>query len=207
MSICAARRRATPFVTNIDYDAKGQRELIAYGNGAQTAYEYDPLTFRLTRLLTTRPVGLNGLASSSSPIRQSCKICATPTIPRETSPASRIRCASRDFHINEPLRQCTLRLHLRCHLPADRSQGREHIGQTAHDFNPQNRRDYDFAGLADFIAHPNDLQAMRHYTERYEYDAVGNFQFMRHIANGGSWTRGYEYDAPSLIERRRRAIG
>ncbi len=78
--------------------------------------------------------------------------------------------------------------------------GREHIGQTAHNFNLENRRDYDFAGLADFIAHPNDLQAMRRYTERYEYDAVGNFQFMRHIANGGSWTRGYEYDEASLIE-------
>src|SRR5262249_45012624 len=48
--------------------------------------------------------------------------------------------------------------------------------------------------------HPNDMQAMRHYTERYEYDPVGNFQFMRHSANGGSWTRSYEYDAASLIE-------
>src|SRR5207244_700048 len=50
-------------VTNIDYNAKGQRKLIAYGNGAQTAYEYDLLTFRLTRLRTTRGAGLNGLAS------------------------------------------------------------------------------------------------------------------------------------------------
>ena len=37
---------ATPFVTNIDYNAKGQRELIDYGNGVRTTYEYDPLTFR-----------------------------------------------------------------------------------------------------------------------------------------------------------------
>jgi hypothetical protein len=27
---------ATPFVTNIDYDAKGQRVLIEYGNGVRT---------------------------------------------------------------------------------------------------------------------------------------------------------------------------
>ena len=53
----------TPFVTNIDYDAKGQRTLIQYGNGAATAYDYDPKTFRLTHLKTTRPAGLNGLAS------------------------------------------------------------------------------------------------------------------------------------------------
>src|SRR5262249_1212697 len=29
-------------VTDIDYNAKGQRELIEYGNGASTTYNYDP---------------------------------------------------------------------------------------------------------------------------------------------------------------------
>ena len=41
-------------VTNIDYNAKGQRERIEYGNGASTTYDYDTQTFRLTRLKTTR---------------------------------------------------------------------------------------------------------------------------------------------------------
>lgn len=45
---------ATPFVTNIDYDTKGQRERIVYGNGATTTYTYDPETFRLTNLFTGR---------------------------------------------------------------------------------------------------------------------------------------------------------
>jgi RHS repeat-associated protein len=77
--------------------------------------------------------------------------------------------------------------------------GREHIGQTTHDFNPPdgNRRDFPLFGLH---AQPNDLQAMRRYTERFEYDAVGNFGLIRHIANGGSYTRAYEYNAPSLLE-------
>ena len=44
-----------PFVTDIDYDAKGQRTRIDYGNGAGTTYDYDPLTFRLTHLQTTPP--------------------------------------------------------------------------------------------------------------------------------------------------------
>ena len=35
---------ATTFVSNIDYDAKGQRQRIVYGNGAQTTSRYDPLT-------------------------------------------------------------------------------------------------------------------------------------------------------------------
>ncbi len=44
----------TSFVADIDYNAKGQRELIEYGNGVQTTYDYDPLTFRLINLKTTR---------------------------------------------------------------------------------------------------------------------------------------------------------
>ncbi|NUP11205.1 MAG: toxin, partial [Polyangiaceae bacterium] len=45
---------ATTFVSDIDYNAKGQRLSIAYGNGVTTQYTYDPKRFRLTRLLTTR---------------------------------------------------------------------------------------------------------------------------------------------------------
>ena len=54
---------AIPFVDNIDYNAKGQRILISYSNGATTTYDYEQRTFRLTKLTTIRPPGLNGLAS------------------------------------------------------------------------------------------------------------------------------------------------
>ena len=77
--------------------------------------------------------------------------------------------------------------------------GREHIGQTALDFNPVNddRRDYPFAGTH---ANPNDPQALRAYTERYRYDLAGNIEEMRHIATGGGWTRSYLYDEASLLD-------
>lgn len=45
-------------VANIDYDAKGQRTRIEYNEANHpviTEYTYDPETFRLIRLLTTRP--------------------------------------------------------------------------------------------------------------------------------------------------------
>ena len=86
--ICAARPTATPFVTDIDYDAKGQRTLIDYGNGVRTTYAYDPLTFRLTRLTTTRPTGLNGLATQLFKNAGMCRIWATPTIRSAISPTS-----------------------------------------------------------------------------------------------------------------------
>ena len=45
-------------VTNIDYDAKGQRTRIDHneaGHPVITEYSYDEETFRLIRLVTTRP--------------------------------------------------------------------------------------------------------------------------------------------------------
>ena len=44
----------TPFVTNADYNEKGQRTRIDYANGASTIYKYDPDTFRLIGLVTAR---------------------------------------------------------------------------------------------------------------------------------------------------------
>ena len=42
MSILQGATTATPFVTNIDYNAKGQRTLIQYGNGASTDVRVRP---------------------------------------------------------------------------------------------------------------------------------------------------------------------
>ena len=40
------------YVRNINYNEKGQRMLIRYGNDVKTEYDYDPETFRLTNLWT-----------------------------------------------------------------------------------------------------------------------------------------------------------
>lgn len=45
---------AQTFVQHLAYDAKGQRTLVAYGNGILTRYAYDPLSLRLARLRTER---------------------------------------------------------------------------------------------------------------------------------------------------------
>ena len=39
----------------IGYNARGQRVSVGFGNGTSTAYDYDPQTFRLASLTTTRP--------------------------------------------------------------------------------------------------------------------------------------------------------
>ena len=43
------------------------------------------------------------------------------------------------------------------------------------------------------MPHPNDVDALRRYTEAFDYDAVGNITSMAHIYNGGGWTRRYAY--------------
>jgi RHS repeat-associated protein len=73
------------------------------------------------------------------------------------------------------------------------------IGQSAFDFAPMNgdNRDYPFTGNR---AHPNDLQALCNYTQRFGYDSVGNLESFIHRARGEGWTRHYDYEETSLIE-------
>jgi hypothetical protein len=192
----------TPFVTNIDYNAKGQRTRIDYGNGASTTYEYDPNTFRLIHLKTTRPLGQNGLATQSfknpgtvqdlhyvyDPTGNITQIVddALPTV----------------FHNNQQVDPI-------CRYTYDalyrliEATGREHIAQSAFLFDPPggNFRDYPFAGATQL----NDSHAVRNYTERYDYDAVGNFERMIHQAAQGNWTREYTYNEPSLTEPDRKS--
>jgi RHS repeat-associated protein len=189
--------KATSFVTNIDHNAKGQRTLIQYSNGADTEYEYDPLTYRLIHLKTTRPAGLNGLAS---------KLFSNPAIIQDLrytyDPVGNITHISDDAipTVNYSNQQvdpdsdyaydAIYRLIL--------AKGREHIGQTAFDLASLdgNYRDYPLTGLRN---NPNDPQALRNYSEIYEYDDVGNFTSIQHQAPSGSWTRTFLYAADSLL--------
>ena len=192
---------ATPFVTNVNYNAKGQRERIVYGNGGQTIYGYDPLTFRLTHLETRRPAGLNGLGS---------QIFTDPTVVQDLrytyDPVGNIACIEDTalktlFHSGQQVAPVSNYTYDALYRLIE-AQGREHIGQTAFGAKPPNGnyRDQPFIGLSDFVAHPNDTQKLRNYTERYAYDAVGNFKEMQHLADGGAWTRHYNYEEASLLE-------
>src|SRR5207302_2006395 len=51
------------------------------------------------------------------------------------------------------------------------------------------------------LPNPNDVQNMRRYTQRYDYDPVGNFLSIVHQAFQGptpvGWTRTYDTEAAS----------
>ncbi len=189
---------ATTFVTNIDYDAKGQRSRIAYGNGAVTNYSYDPLTFRLLNLRTTRPPVPDTIASQlfrDPTVVQDLRYVYDPTGNITQIEDASLRVVFYDNQQVEPISRYTYDAVYRL----IEAQGREHIGQNAFDFAPSdgNYRDYPFVGNR---VNPNDAQALRNYLQRYEYDEVGNFLVFRHLAGGSGWTRRYEYQEPSLLE-------
>lgn len=189
---------ATAFVTNIDYNAKGQREKIDYNNGATTTYEYDEQTFRLSRLKTTRPPSTDATTSrlfAGAALVQDLRYTYDPVGNITRSEDVALKTIIRNGEKVEPVGAYTYDATYRL----IEAKGREHIGQNAFDSNPPNGdyRDYPRLGHR---AHSNDLQALRNYTERYAYDAAGNFQEFAHRFNGAGWTRRYAYEENSLLE-------
>ena len=172
-------------VTNIDYDAKGRRTQVEYGNGALTGYVYDPQTLRLTRLTTT---------CSGVPAQQS----VLQDLSYHYDPAGNIT------HIRDDAQQAVFfngQVVLpECDYVYDpiyrliNATGREHIGQLA---QPQTSWSDEFRLN---LPQPGDGQAMRNYAEQYLYDAVGNIEQLIHQAANGKWSRSYVYNEASLIE-------
>ena len=44
------------------------------------------------------------------------------------------------------------------------------------------------------LPHQNNVNAVRQYLEKYEYDDCGNITRMQHNANNANWTRRYKYE-------------
>lgn len=183
VAIVSADASTRPIVTNVDYDAKGQRVRIAYGNGADGEYTYDPLTFRVVGIRTVSSAGLvQNLTYIHDPVGNVVEVAdaAQQTIffrNRRVDPT-----ASYTF---DPLYRLVT------------ASGREHVGQGAP--TPTTASDAARVGLA----HPGDGQAMSRYVETFSYDEVGNVLQVEHRgadpANPG-WTRTFQYAEGSGTE-------
>ncbi len=193
-------------VANIDYDAKGQRQHIDYKNGASTFYSYDPLTFRLTQLLTKRKA-VDFPGDDPQPPVTGWPGTQVQNLQYTYDPAGNIT------HIRDDAQQTIYFRNQRVEPSNDytydalyrliQATGREHLGQLANgDRKPPTAPD----ALNEFHIrqdHPNVLRAMGTYIERYLYDAVGNFLQMQHRGSDPAhpgWTRAYDYLDASLIE-------
>lgn len=201
----------TTFVSNIDYDAKGQRTRINYGNGAETRYRYDADTFRLTHLYTRR----------GATFAQDCGNDPAAPFTAPDQPPAGVRCGLQNLHyvydatgnithIEDWAQQTVYfrnhRVEPHCDYTYDplyrliEATGREHLGQTAagpQPPHPSSRTDR----LP--VLNPGDGNAMGSYRENYRYDEVGNFLEMIHAGTDPQhpgWTRTYRYFEDSLLQ-------
>lgn len=172
-------------VTNIDYNEKGQRTEITYGNGATTYYEYDRETFRLTRLRTTRA----GFGETETQSVQDLKYTYDP-VGNITHIQDDSDLQSTIFFRNQRIEPSSSYTYDAIYRLIE-AKGREHIGQTGRE---PRQTDEDEVFQVN-LPHPNDGNAMGRYDQRYEYDQVGNILKMIHRANNGAggWTRDYSY--------------
>jgi len=173
---------ATPYVTRICHNEKGQRLCIQYGNNTVTRYTYDPDTFRLERLLST--------ANSGSTILQDLNYYYDPIgnvtylLDNAQPPVfynNKQVLSDADYTYDAIYRLV-------------RATGREHIAQNTVDESPANinYRNYPFDAAT--LPAPTDSPAMRAYIQNYSYDAAGNMTKLQHVANGGSYTRILAYN-------------
>jgi hypothetical protein len=193
-------------VANIDYDAKGQRLLQDYKNGASTFYSYDPLTFHLTQSLTRRKTA-DFPGDDPQPPIGGWPGKHVQSLHYTYDPAGNIT------HIQDDAQQAIFFRNQRVEPSNDyvydalyrliQADGREHLGQLVSGNRKPPTAPDAFDTFHTRLDHPGNGQAMGTYTERYVYDPVGNFLQMQHRgrdpANPG-WTRAYDYLEASLIE-------
>ncbi len=188
----SVRGRVTQAIRRIEYNAKGQRTRIQYGDEdgnmlSTTRYHYDPNTFRLRQLRTTRHnyeppfPGHHSHLSDNQVLQQ---------LHYTYDPSGNITEIYDEAY--EPIFFRNQRVEPRSQYEYDAlyrliaASGRENHHATG---APQG-----YGPVEDMPPHNfgSDDRALRNYTQRYEYDPAGNFLTMQHIADGGAWTRHYD---------------
>jgi RHS repeat-associated protein len=177
------------YVERIAYNAKGQRVLIAYGNGTKTRHAYDPRTFRLVRMrserytqpnaLTYRPTGaaLQDFAYEYDLVGNITKIHdRTPRSGVANNPGLGEDALDRVFDY-DPLYRLLTATGRECR---DIPQPRPWADEPRCGFNASNH------GVPTQDNTPN-LTAL--YREAYDYDAAGNMLTLKHqqLSSGGGW--------------------
>ena len=170
----------TPFVTNIDHNAKGQRVAITYatrdGSNFTTTYDYEPDTFRLSQLRTERHRDGAILQDLTYAYDPAGNITAIPDDAQQTVFFDNTEIEPHCGYSYDALYRLT------------QAEGREHAAQ-----NNFQRDAADFSPVVG-IPFPNSPEALQRYIESYAYDEVGNILSMSHT--GGSdlrWKRCYQY--------------
>jgi RHS repeat-associated protein len=161
----------TTYVERIAYNARGQRTLIAYGNGVMTRHAYDLQTFRLARMRTERYTKPNALTYRPA--------------------AAPLQDLGYGYDLAGNL------LELRDRTPGSGVAAKPNSLDRAFNYDPLYRllsatgRECDVPQPAPWNPGPRcvDVTKTRAYTQTYQYDPAGNLGRLQHTATGGSFTR------------------
>ncbi len=164
---------ATTYIKDINYNEKGQRNFIKYGNGVRTTFEYDKETFRLTNLVSNKNNNtLQDLLYTYDPVGNIVRI---EDKANDTTFFNNMRVEPVSEYVYDALYRLK------------EAKGREN-GTALNFANNDNWND-----SSKMIPNhtPGDPMAVESYTEKYTYDEVGNITEMNHL---NKWIRTYEYE-------------
>lgn len=180
------------YVKNIDYNAKGQRTKIFYGQDNlneytfNTTYKYDPETFRLSNIISERK-------GSNKPDLQ--------VLSYAYDPVGNITSIRDDAHklvfnrnnIIKPESQYEYDPLYRL----VKASGREHQAMTACHYREYDEKHTEIITLENQPT--NNGQALGNFVENYEYDKAGNITLIDHnnLTFNKHWKRDQEYDPNS----------
>lgn len=168
------------FMEGQDYNAKGQRQFVKYGNGLITSYFYDPRTFRLVNILTKE----EGVADTQAHqhLFYTYDPCGNIVYTKDD--------AQQTHYFNNAVVKPESRFEYDALYHLKKATGRELAGIG----NADAQRNNPDLPVINQLPHVNDANAVRTYTEEYNYDDLGNILFQKHIATGASWTQHYHYE-------------
>jgi RHS repeat-associated protein len=164
------------YIKVINYNERGQRNKIIYGNDVYSKFYYDKETFLLERLESKR---FNG-----DPLQDWHYVCDPVAnivhIEDKNIPVV--------FFDNQKITGVsTYTYDALYRLVA--ATGRENTA-TLNFGSCDNWNDKPYM----HAINPGDPMAIRNYNQRYWYDEVGNIVEIKHIAAAGDWTRTYQYE-------------
>jgi RHS repeat-associated protein len=169
------------YIEDIKYNARGQRDVISYGNGVSTRYTYEDTTKHLMNIFATR--------LSGAPLQNiDYTYDAVGNI-------TRIRDSSHEAVINnQQIVEALSDYTYNGLYKLIKSSGRQHPGIKA----DAHRYSFKQCGFMAFSTpNVNDGEKLENYYESYNYDGSGNLASIKHVAPSGSWTRNMEIAADS----------
>ena len=177
-------------IQEIRYNAKGQKVFLKLGNGTLTQYDYDPMTFRLRQMRTTRPADHEDFPQRRSNLSDTNIV---QQLLYTYDPVGNIMEIYDDAY--EPVFFQKQMVLPRSHYTYDAlyrlisAEGREQAGANT---APTYQKDDPWSG-GNF---PVTNKTLRNYTQSYTYDAVGNIKQMKHVDmlnQTEGWVRDYAY--------------